>query len=422
MSVIKPFNGLVYNPAKVGDMTKIVCPPYDVISPEHEVTLKKRSPFNYIHVMLAKADAKHGSDDARYAKAAETFQKWLKDGVLIKDEKPCIYYTKQEYKVLGERLSRMGFLAVMKIEDEKAKIHPHEKTHAGAKEDRFKLWTALKAACSPIFVCFADRQKKVEGIFQRKVAPTKPFIDVIEDDGTRSQVWRLDDPALIQEIMDTFDNQNLFIADGHHRYEVSKRYREMMLAQTPDATGDEPWNYVMTYFTNVDSKDLQIFPIHRIVKNFPKDISFLENLFRIDTIKKKEDLVVMLAKAGRNEHAFGLYTKKGIQLLRLKNKSQIDEFIKEGSKDYRSLDSLILKAFVFDKLDIKSEDITYCNKEMDECFTAVDNGSAEAAFILNPVRIEQLRSIALNGEKMPPKTTYFYPKALSGIALYQLGQ
>ncbi|MBF0331496.1 MAG: DUF1015 domain-containing protein [Candidatus Omnitrophica bacterium] len=422
MSVIKPFNGLVYNLAKVGDMTKIVCPPYDVISPEQENTLKKRSPYNYIHVMLAKADAKHGEDDSRYAKAADTFAKWLKDGILVRDEKPCIYYTKQEYKVLGERHSRMGFLAVMKIEDEKVRIHPHEKTHAGAKEDRFKLWTALKTACSPIFVCFSDRQKKVESIFQRKVAPTKPFIDVIEDDGTRSLAWKLDDLDLIQEIVATFDNQNLFIADGHHRYEVSKRYREMMLAQTPDSTGDEPWNYVMTYFTNIESKDLQIFPIHRIVKNFPKDIAFLENLFRIDSIKKKEDLVVMLAKAGRNEHAFGLYTKKGIQLLRLKNKSQIDEFIKEGSKDYRSLDSLILKAFVFDKLDIKSEDITYCNKEMDECFTAVDNGSAEAAFILNPVRIEQLRSIALNGEKMPPKTTYFYPKALSGIALYQLGQ
>lgn len=419
MSVIKPFNGLVYNPAKIADMGKVVCPPYDVISPEQEIVLKKRSPHNFIHVMLAKADAKHGEDDARYVKAGETFRQWLKDGVLIQDAKPCIYYTKQEYKVMGQRYSRMGFLAVMKIEDEKAKIHPHEKTHAGAKEDRFKLWSALKAACSPIFVCFSDRQKKVEGIFQRKIAATKPFVDVVDDDGTRNLCWRLDDPILIQEVVDTFDNQNLFIADGHHRYEVSRRYREMMLAENPNATGDEPWNYVMTYFTNIDSRDLQIFPIHRIVRNFPKDITFLEELFRIDTIKKREDLVVMIAKAGRNEHAFGLYTKKGIQLLRLKNKNQIDAFIKEGSQDYRSLDSLILKAFVFDKLGIRSEDITYCNKDMDECFSTVDNNDNVAAFILNPVRIEQLRSIALNGEKMPPKTTYFYPKAISGLAMYK---
>ena len=420
MSVIKPFNGLVYNPSKIADMGKVVCPPYDVISPEQEIVLKKRSPYNFIHVMLAKVDSKHGEEDARYAKAGDTFRQWLKDGILVQDDKPCIYYTKQEYKVMGQRYSRMGFLAVMKIEDEKAKIHPHEKTHAGAKEDRFKLWSSLKAACSPIFVCFSDRQKKVEGIFQRKIAATKPFVDVIDDDGTRNLCWRLDDPILIQEIVDTFDNQNLFIADGHHRYEVSRRYRETMLAATPDATGEEPWNYVMTYFTNIDSRDLQIFPIHRIVRNFPKDISFLEELFRIDTIKKREDLVVMIAKAGRNEHAFGLYTKKGLQLLRLKNKNQIDAFIKEGSQDYRSLDSLILKAFVFDKLGIKSEDITYCNKDMDECFSTVDNNENVAAFILNPVRIEQLRSIALNGEKMPPKTTYFYPKAISGLTMYKL--
>ncbi|MBF0619667.1 MAG: DUF1015 domain-containing protein [Candidatus Omnitrophica bacterium] len=420
MSVIKPFKGYVYDAAKVGDINKVVCPPYDVISPELEQVLQKRSPYNFIHVMLAKADAKHGEDDSRYARAGATFEQWIKDGILVEDQKPCIYYTRQEYKVVGERHSRMGFLAVMKIEDEHARIHPHEKTHAGAKEDRFKLWCALKAACSPIFVCFSDRQKKVESIYLKKVSVTKPFIDVTEDDGTRNMVWRLDDPALIAEVVETFNNQNLFIADGHHRYEVSKRYRAMMLAQTPNPTGDEPWNYVMTYFTNVDSKDLQIFPIHRIVKTFSKDIKFLEDLFRIDTIRNKEELILLLAKAGRNEHAFGLYTKKGIQLLRLKNLSQINEYIKEGSKEYRSLDSLILKSFVFDRLGIKSEDITYSNKEMDECFRYIDSGQAEAAFILNPVTIEQLRAIALNGEKMPPKSTYFYPKALSGLTVHKL--
>jgi uncharacterized protein (DUF1015 family) len=420
MSVIKPFQAYVYNPKKITDMARVVCPPYDVISPEQEAALQKKSPYNFIHVMLAKADARHNDDQKRYEKAGATLEQWIRDEVMVRDEKPCIYYIKQEYKVMGQKYSRMGFLAVMKIEDDKARIHPHEKTHAGAKEDRFRLWTTLKAACSPIFVCFSDKQKKVENIFVRKVALTKPFIDVTEPDMTRNQVWRLDDPDLLADIMGTFNDQNLFIADGHHRYEVSRRYREMMLARHPDATGEEPWNYVMTYFTNIDSKDLLIFPIHRIVRNFPRDIAFLENLFRIDTIKNKQELVLLLARAGRNEHAFGLYTKKGIQLLRLKNKAQIDEFIKEGSREYRSLDSLILKAFVFDKLGIKSEDITYSNKEMDECFSLIDNGQADAAFILNPVRIDQLRSIALNGEKMPPKSTYFYPKALSGIALYKL--
>ncbi len=420
MSVIKPFQGIVFNPKKIGDLSKVVCPPYDVISPEQEQALQKRSPHNYIHIMLAKADALQADDDTRYEKAGETFRKWLQEEVLVQDKKPAIYYIKQEYRMMGQRYSRMGFLAAMKIEDDKAKIHPHEKTHAGAKEDRYKLWCSLQAACSPIFVCFSDKQRKVEGAFQRKVFLTKPFMDVVDDEGTRNMVWRLEDAKLISDIVETFNNQNLFIADGHHRYEVSRRYRDKMLAENPQATGEEPWNYVMTYFTNIDSRDLQIFPIHRIVKEFPADISFLENLFRIDTIKKKEDLAVLLAKAGRNEHTFGLYTAKGAQLLRLKNRSQIDEHIKDGSRDYRSLDSLILKAFVFDPLGIKSEDITYSNKDIEDCFRQVDEGVGDAAFILNPVRIEQLRAIALNGEKMPPKSTYFYPKALSGIALYKL--
>jgi uncharacterized protein (DUF1015 family) len=418
MSLVKPFQGLVYDPAKITDMSKVICPPYDVISAEEEIKLQKRSPHNFIHVMLAKADAKHGEDDTRYDKAGATLRQWLRDGVMVKDKKPCLYYIKQDYKIVGQKQSRMGFLAVMKIEDEKARIYPHEKTHAGAKEDRFKLWCALKAACSPIFVCFSDRQKKVEGVFTRKVAMTKPVMDVIEGDGTHTCVWRLDDPALIEDVTGAFDGQNLFIADGHHRYEVSRRYRAMMLEANPAATGEEPWNYVMTYFTNIDSKELQIFPIHRILKAFPKDLAFLEDIFRMDLVKNRADLAVMLAKAGRNEHAFGLYTRKNAYLLRLKNKMQIDQYIKEGSKDYRGLDSLILKAFVLDKLDVRSEDISYFNMDIDGCFNAVDNGEGEAAFILNPVRIEQLRAIALNGEKMPPKSTYFYPKALSGVALH----
>ena len=193
MSVIKPFQAYVYNPIKITDMAKVVCPPYDVISPEQEIVLQKRSPYNFIHMMLAKADAKQTEDDKRYEKAGAMFQKWVKDEVLVQDKKPCIYYTKQEYKILGQKQSRMGFFAAMKIEDEKARIFPHEKTHAGAKEDRFRLWSALQAACSPIFVCFSDKQKKVETTFQRSVSLAKPYIDVVDDEGTRNRsgVWKI---------------------------------------------------------------------------------------------------------------------------------------------------------------------------------------------------------------------------------------
>lgn len=420
MSLIRPFQGIHYNPKKIKDMTTVVCPPYDVISAEQEDTLKKRSPYNFIHVMLAKDDAKHGADDARFEAASKAKEKFMEEGVLVQDTKPCFYFLKQEYRIMGQKHSRMGFLAAMKIDDESAKVHPHEKTHAGAKEDRFKLWSSLKAACSPIFVCFSDKQKKIDNIFMTKILPTTPFMDVVDDEGTHNQVWKFDDQDSLEEMMAIFKGQNLFIADGHHRFEVSRRYKEMKMKEHPDATGTEPWNYVMTYFTNIDSKGLQIFPIHRIVKKFSADMAFLESMFRVDSVRNREDLVTMLAKAGLNEHAIGLYTKEGAMLLRLKNKMQIDEYIKEGSADFKRLDSLILKNFVFDQLDVQSEDIMYSNKDVQECFRFVDEGVAEAAFILNPVKIDQLSAIALNGEKMPPKTTYFYPKVLSGVAIYSL--
>jgi len=175
----------------------------------------------------------------------------------------------------------------------------------------------------------------------------------------------------------------------------------------------------MTYFTNIDSKDLKIFPMHRIVKKLPGDLSFLEEFFRMDKIKSKDELMVMLAKAGQNEHAFGLYTKDGHILMRLKNKALIDKTITEGSREYRRLDATILKYFVFDKLGVKSEDIIY-TKDSVEVFTKVDEGIAEAGFIMNPVKISQLKAVALGGEKMPPKTTYFYPKVLSGLTSHRI--
>lgn len=159
--------------------------------------------------------------------------------------------------------------------------------------------------------------------------------------------------------------------------------------------------------------------MHRIVTKLPGQLSFLEEFFRMDRVKNKNDFMVLLTKAGQNEHAFGLYTKDGYLLLRLKNKALIDKTIQEGSKDYRRLDATILKYFVFDKLGVQSEDIIY-TKDALEVISQVDEGIADAGFIMNPVRIQQLKAVALNGERMPPKTTYFYPKVLSGLVSHRI--
>ncbi len=420
MSSIKPFRAVHYNPEKIKDFSKVICPPYDIISEEQQNFYHNLSPYNYINLELAKDKPNDDKSENKYTRANKCFEDWLRKGILVQDEKPSIYFYKQEYKVLGQKYTRLGFVSLMELENEEdSKIYPHENTHAHAVDDRLKLWKTLDANLSCIFVCYSDRQKKAEKIFNKELAAKAPLINVEDSDHVRHKLWRLEDPDLIKEINESVADQQLFIADGHHRFKVANEIRKMKLAKKTNPTGNEPYNFVMTYFTNMDSKDLKIFPMHRIVRKWPQDISILEENFRIDKIKNRDDLLILLAKAGRNEHAFGLYTNEGVKLLRLKNKSLINEYIKEGSSDYKNLDASILKSFVFDRLGITSTDIIY-TKDLEEVTNMVNNHQAQAGFIMNPVKIAQLKAIALNGERMPPKTTYFYPKAWSGLTVYKL--
>jgi len=417
MTEIRPFQAVHYSREKVRDLNKVVCPPYDVISEEQQDAYYHQSPYNFIRVMLARQEASDTKTNNRYTRSRESYQQWCRDGILVQDEQPCIYFYKQEYKILGARHSRLGFIALMKIQDEGvSRVYPHEKTHAAAKEDRFQLWQMLNASLSSIFVCFSDRERKIEHIFHADIVQKDPFMDITDGEGVRHILWRLQQQSLIQEIVESMANQPVFIADGHHRFEVSRQIKQWKTQQNPRHSGKELYNYVMTYFTNMDSRDLQIFPMHRIVKTFPKDIAFLEEYFRMDRIKTREELQVLLAKAGQNEHAFGLCRADGMWLLRLKNQRLIDRVITQGSPEFKRLDASILKFFVFDKIGIPSEDIVY-TKDADDITRMIENGRASAGFLMNPVRIHQLKEIALNGEKMPPKTTYFYPKLLSGLTI-----
>ena len=422
MSQLKPFKAVYYNSKKIKDPKKVFCPPYDVISTDEQDYYHRLNPHNFIHILLGKDKRNDDSRSNKYVRAKKTYQDWIKKGVLIQDDKPSIYFYRQDYRIRGERHSRLGFITLMELRDvEDSKVYPHENTHSYVINDRLRLWRNLNANLSCIFVCFSDRQKKVEKIFNKQVCRDKPLFDIEDMDQINHKIWRLSDPDLIKEINDSIKDQSLFIADGHHRYKVAMEYRRLKMKRRLGSSKHKPFNYVMTYFTNIDSKDLQILPMHRIIRRLPKKLDFLEEYFRIDKVAKKDDLIIPLTRAGQNEHAFGLYTRDGIRLLRLKNRLLIDKYIKGGSKEYRSLDATILKHFVFDRVGIKSDNIIY-TKDFDEATRMVDHNEAAASFIMNPVKISQLKSIALNGERMPPKTTYFYPKVLSGLTIYKMDE
>src|SRR3989338_6927408 len=420
MSIIKPFRAVYYNEKKVKDLRKVVSPPYDIISDEEQDRLHNLSPYNFTHIDYGKDKPKDTKEDNKYTRAKDIFHDWLEKNVMLQDEEPSIYFYRQDYKILGQKYSRMGFVSLLELKDDhESKVRPHENTHSHAVNDRLMLTKSLNSNLSSIFVCFSDKNRRVEKIFNKNVAVTQPLLEVEDDDRIKHKIWRLSDPELIKEVNDNLEDQHLFIADGHHRYKVACEYRQFRIERKQTTTKQEPFNYVMTYFTNLDSKNLQIFPMHRIVTKFPNKFDLLEEYFRIDKIRNKDELVILLARAGKNEHAFGLYTKDGAKLLRLKNKLLIDKIVKEGSDDYKKLDATILKCFVFDKLGIKSDDIMY-TKDLQEVTDKVATLQAQAGFIMNPVKITQLKAIALNGERMPPKTTYFYPKVLSGLTVYKV--
>jgi len=416
MTEINSFKGIVFNPEKNKDLFKVFCPPYDVISKKDQEMYHKRSPENFIRIVLGKESSKDNDGDNKYTRAQETFNKWLKDGILIKDSESCLYFYYQEYIYKGEKKSRLGFIGLLKLQDSlDSKIFPHENTHSEPKEDRLQLIKKVKANLSPIFVLFSDKQKMIQRIFDKYIARTQPFIDILDVEETKTKVWRLTDEETINRLKEYMQDKSIFIADGHHRYEVAQTFLSQ-LKKEREVGGKEDFNYIMAYFTDLDSRDLQILPIHRVIRKASVSIEVLKEYFSFEKVKDKYALFILLRKAGLAEHAYGLYQKSSFNLLRLNSSAHIEQTIPAGSSEFKKLDVSALQYLILNKLGVQEKDLIYV-KDEDEAMKMVDEDRAEFVFFLNPVKINQLRTIASGGERMPPKSTYFYPKLLSGVVI-----
>jgi uncharacterized protein (DUF1015 family) len=421
MSKTKAFKAVVYNPQTIGDFKQVVCPPYDVISSPAQDMLHERSLHNFIHILLAKDLPR----DDKYLRAGVIFRSWLKDGVLTQDEQPAVYFYSQQYIIRGEKKTRLGFISLLRLADEKnSAVFGHENTHEAAKQDRFKLIKQVKANLSPIFIIFLDKKRIIQRIFQRYLPTQKHFIEVTDDEKTVHKLWRLNDPDMLKRIESSMDNEDMFIADGHHRYEVSCAYRDLMRKKLgSEFTGEEDFNYCLAYFTNTDYRGLSILPIHRLLKLAkPLDLNdFMakcKEYFDIDQIKDRTRFFFLMEKAGCTEHLLGVYKDKKYFLLRLKNVKMLDKLIADKPKEYRVLDVAILNYLVFRnilKLDLNNLTGIKYSPDPYELMDQVNTDSANIAFFLNPVKIQQIINIAISGNKMPPKSTYFYPKVLSGL-------
>lgn len=415
MIEIKPFRAFLYNNKRFKSFSKLLCPPYDIISNTQQSEYYNLSNYNMIRLVLAKQRESDTEKNNRYTRSAKLFHEWIKSGILVRDKKDSVYVYQQEYGHEGQIRKRRGFISLLRIQDNM--IHPHEHTHLKPKEDRFQLLKHVKANLSPIFALFSDSANYIYKIDQR-CSMTKPLISLKDKLGVRNILWRLEDGSMIEKLVRYIKDKDIFIADGHHRFEVACAYRDMLKSTLPDFSEDAPYNYIMSYFTSMNSPDLTIMATHRLVKNIDIGISnnILERLakyFLVEAARNRLELSRAMKNYFDTGGVFGMYFRGRFYILRLKAHLY--------RNDPWHLDVSFFNKFVLNGalgMEVEDKNIIY-SSVMAEAVGFVSRNSAKAAFFLNPTKISQLKGVVLENKKMPPKSTYFYPKLLSGMVIHK---
>lgn len=432
MVEVKPLNAIVYNQEKV-EMNDVIAPPYDVILDDYREELYKRSDYNIVKLILAKGSKDLSDPNNRYDEAKKNFHQWLEEKVLVKLEKPCILYIVQKYTTEnGRNIERKGFIARNKIEDfSTKKILPHEFTMGGPKEDRLNLTKKCEANFSQIFMVYSDAEKQIESSID---FTQKPFIDVTDDGGVQNLVYKIEDEKTLSLIEKVMADKTLLIADGHHRYETAMNYRNL---QPVNPNAD--YNYVMSYFTNLDDENLLVFPTHRIITKRIEPYVLLDKVKKYFDVKdfefsgsNKQDVKVKFLQAIEDENeqqiSMGLYMKNVNKFYLLTLRENVDSILNEYEVPdvLKKLDLtvlhkvLITKEFEYTQEEQMAQDGIKYIKQESEAFDLIDSGKAEASFIMAYPKIKDIKEISEAGFRMPQKSTYFYPKLLSGIVINPL--
>ncbi len=420
MAKIESFQSVHYNTEVVNDLSRVVCPPYDIISSVKQEDYYQRHPYNMIRLILGKDLAGDRDLENKYTRAAGYLEEWLRRSILVQDEKSAIYFYEQVFSVDGERKARLGFIALMQLDEDGGEktVYPHEHTHTAPKEDRFKLMEAVEANLSPIFTVYSDQKGVMRDIFEKHIRNTTTFFSITDEDGIENKVWQVQQESLIEKIKAFLNERELFIADGHHRHEVARMFRDRKRSQNPNLF-KKSYNYIMTYFTALEDQGLCVLPTHRLVKNIRFDVDMFAPCFQIKEASFKEKLIQDMKEKALEPGVFGLYKDGKFFVLKLADKRECNRLIQDGPKEYKNLDVVILQKVIFDSfLKIQLSQIQY-EINLDSGIRFVDEKVCDALFIMNATKIDQIRSIALSGEVMPQKSTYFYPKLLSGLLVHK---
>ncbi len=428
MAKIIPFKGIRYNPAKV-DFNDVVTPPYDVIDASGQNFFYEKNPYNIIRLELGKKSDDDNDTNNRYTRAAQYLKEWLAAEVLVHDEKPSVYLYEQEFEARGEKKVRSGFISGVQSNDySKGEVLPHEETLPKHKADRLQLMKATLANFSPIFGLYADREHIIEKALEAAKGGRKPDIEVTDENGVINRLWVISDEKTVETVVKEMSDKKIFIADGHHRYETSVAFGKEMAAE-----GKPGYDYLMVSLVNLYNEGLVVFPTHRVVNNV-KDLSvekLLQDLSEDFTVEQVADgtsldnFVNLLEQKGETAPSFGLYAGANkYYLISLKSIDKLDSLNLEGrSSAWRRLDVSILHTLILEKLlGIGSQqradesNLVYVRDEKSSK-EMVDSGAAQLVFFMNSTKVEEVTDIATGGEKMPQKSTFFYPKVITGMVI-----
>lgn len=433
MAEVVPFKGVRYNPALISDMASVVAPPYDVISPKEQDDLHARHPNNVVRLILGQVKPDDSSSENVHLRAGRYFERWRAEKLLVPDAEPTFYLTTVDFPSNGKEYSRMGLIARVRLEPfEKGIILPHERTFSKVKSERLMLMKACHANFSPIFGLYPEGEEILSRL--RTIAANQATeMDIIDDKGHRQRLWRLTEGRILQELTAFFQDSRIYIADGHHRYETALNYRDWVKEQTPDFSPDHPANFVMMSLSSMVDPGMVILPAHRLL-NQVSDQAIdtlsrrLAECFDITSISLDAGMDKALASFGRllaeksDQQAIGLYARSQslLQVMVLKGGVMDRLFNDQIEVALRDLDVTVLTHLIMmelmgfdqDRLDDATR-IAYRTTVRD-AVAAVNEGETDLAFILNPTKIEQVQRVAESGLIMPRKSTYFYPKVISG--------
>ena len=432
MAEIIPFRGVLYDPAKVGDVTAVVSPPYDVIGPAEQAALYDRHPCNIVRLELGREHPGDGPRDNRYTRAKRFLEEWLRGGVLRRDGRPAIYLYAVEYRLPSGAMRTMrGFLSLVKLEEfGTGRIFPHENTRAAAKDDRYQLLETCRSNFSPIFSLYSDPAGDIIRTLE-SADIGRPRIAVTDSDGGHHRLWTVTDPAALERVVAAMKPLPLFIADGHHRYESALRYRNAQ-RKAHGESGTLPSDWVLMYFSNLDDPGLTILPTHRVLPGpLPCPIAVIrQRLGETFTLTAfpftKETEPAARAKFVNALHA-AQATDAHVMGLVIRGESRYDlltlnpaAMARLGPSARERLDVSILQQLVFRgalRLTPQDEERLVYIKDEEDAMASMARGDGELAFLLNPPKVTEVKDVARVGDRMPHKSTYFYPKPLTGLVL-----